>query len=66
MSVHTAIAPVLLEFVADMHLHLFVHGMQGPTWVSAQSFVGARDFFLRRNTSPEIGIVHVENEAVFP
>ena len=25
--VHTEIAPVLLEFVADMHLHHFVHGM---------------------------------------
>ena len=60
------IAPALLGLVADMHLHLFVQGMQRPTWVSAQCFVGALHFFLTRNTSAQVGIVRVENEAAFP
>ena len=66
MSIHTKIAPVLLEFVANMHLQPFVHGMQGPTWVIAQGFVGALDIFLGRNASPGEGVVCVEREAVFP
>ena len=63
MSVHAEIAPVLLEFVADMHLLPFGHGMRGP---SAQGFVGALDFFLSRHVSPDIGVVRVESESVFP
>ena len=66
VSVHTEIAPGLLEFVADMHLQPFTHGMRGPTWVSALGFVGALDFFLNHCVSSEVGVVHVENESVFP
>ena len=40
--------------------------MQGPTLVSVQGVVGTLDFFLSRNASLEVGIGHVENEAVFP
>ena len=66
MSVHTEIAPVLLEFVADMHLHPFTHCMRGPTRVSAQGFVGALYCFLNRHASSDIGVVRVESESVFP
>ena len=66
VSVNTEIAPVLSQFAADMTLLPFTHGMSGPTWVSAQGFVGALDFFLSRRVSPDIGTVHVENESVFP
>ena len=45
MSVHTEIAPRLLEFAVDMHLLPFTHGMRD----SAQGFVGALDFFLSRH-----------------
>ena len=31
-----------------MTLRPFTHGMCGPTWVNAQGFVGALDFFLSR------------------
>ena len=65
VSVNTEIAPVLSEFAADMTLLPFTHGMSGRTWVSAQSFVGALDFFLSRRVPPEIGTVRVENESVF-
>ena len=58
--------PVLSEFAVDMALLPFTHGMCGPTWVSAQGFVGALDFFLGHRVSPKIGTVHVENEFVFP
>ena len=64
--VHTEVSPVLLEFVADMHLHPFVHGMQGPTWSSAQGFVGALYFFLSRNVFPEVCVLRVEDETVSP
>ena len=66
MSVNTEIAPVLSEFAADMPLLPFTHGMCGPTWVRAQGFVGALDFFLSRRVSAEIGTVRVENEYVLP
>ena len=66
VSVSTEIAPVLSEFAADMALLPFTHGMCGPTWVSAQGFVGVLDFFLSHRVSPEVGTVHVENESVFP
>ena len=66
VSVNIDIAPVLSEFVADMVLLPFTHGMSGPAWVSAQGFVGALDFFLSRRVSLEIGTVRVENESVFP
>ena len=66
VSVHTEIAPVLLEFAVDMHLHPFTDGMRGPTWVSAQGFVGALDFFLSCHASSDIGVVRVESESVFP
>ena len=46
VSVNTEIAPVLSEFVADMALFPFIHGMSGPTWVSVQGFIRALDFFL--------------------
>ena len=64
MSVHTAIAPSLLEFAADMHLQPFTHGMHGPTWVSAQGFIGALDFFLGCRASSEVDVVCVESESV--
>ena len=64
--VNTEIAPALSEFVADMALLPFTHGMCGPTWVNAQVFVGALDFFLSRRVSPEIGTVPVENGSAFP
>ena len=67
VSVRTEIARVLLEFVVDVHLHpTYMHGMQGPTWVSAQGFAGALGFCLSRHVSPEVGVVNVENGAVFP
>ena len=42
--INTEIGRVLLEFVADMHLHLFVHSMQGPpcAWLC-----GSARFFHR-------------------
>ena len=49
-----------------MTLLPFTHGMSSPTWISAQGFVGASDFFLSRRVSVEVGIVCVENESVFP
>ena len=45
--VHTEIAAVLLEFVANMHLQPFMQCMQGPTWFNAQGFAGKLDFFPR-------------------
>ena len=66
VSVNTKIAPVLSEFAADMTLLPFTHGMCGPTWVRAQGFVGAFDFFLSRHGAPEIGNFRVESEFVFP
>ena len=66
VSANTEIAPVLSEFAADMTLLPFTHGMSGPTWVRAQGFVGALDFFLSRRVSPEIGTVHLDNEFAFP
>ena len=66
VSINTEIAPLLSQFVADMALLPFTHGMSGPGWVSAQGFVGALDFFLSRHVSPEIGIFCVESESVFP
>ena len=66
VSVRTRIALVLLEFLAPMHLHRFIRGMQGPTSVSAHAFIGALHFFLRRRASPEVGVVHVENDTIFP
>ena len=66
MHVNTEIAPVLSEFVTDMALLPFTHGMSGPTWISSQGFVGALDFSLSCRVSPEVGIVRVENEFVFP
>ena len=66
MFVNTEIAPVLFEFAADMTLLHFTHGICGPTCVSAQRYVGALDFFPSRRVWPEIGIVRVVNESVFP
>ena len=66
VSVNTEITPVLSQFVTDMALLPFTHGMSGPTWISAQGFVGALDFFLSRRVCPEVGTVRVENESVFP
>ena len=66
MSVNTKITPVLSEFVTDMALLPFTHGMSGPTWVTARGFVGALDVFLSRRVSPEIGTVRAENKSVFP
>ena len=66
MSVNTEITPVLSECVVDMTLLPFTHGMSGPTWISAQGFVGALDFFLSRRVSPEVGTVRVETASVFP
>ena len=66
VSVHTEMAPLLPEFAVDMHLLPFTHGMRGPTWVSAQGSVGALDFFLSGHLSPDIGVVCVESESVFP
>ena len=43
-----------------------LHGRRGPTWVSAQGFVGALDFFLSRHWSPNNRVVRVESESVFP
>ena len=40
--------PVLLEFVAHMHLHFLIHGMHGPTWGNACGFVGAPSLFVGR------------------
>ena len=37
-----------------------------PRRVSAQGFVGALDFLLGRHVSPDIGVVRVESEFVFP
>ena len=65
VSVNTEITPVLCEFVTDMALLPFTHGMCGPTWMSAQGFVGALDFFLSRHVTPEVGTVRVESETVF-
>ena len=65
VSVNTEITPVLFEFVSNMALHPFTHGMSGPTWVSAEGFVGALDFFLNRRVSPDIGTVRLESESVF-
>ena len=65
VSIHTEIAPFLLEFAADMHPVPFTHGMRGPTGVSAQGFVGALGFFLSRRVSVDIGVVRVESELVF-
>ena len=66
VSLHTEIAPVLLEFVADLHLQPSTHGMVGPTWVGAQGFVGALDFFLSHRTTTDVGVVRMEQHAVFP
>ena len=66
VSVNTEVTRVLSEFVADMALLPFTHGMSCPTWVSAQGFVGALDFFLSCRVSPEIGTVRAKNESVFP
>ena len=66
VSLHTEMAPVVLEFAADMHLLPFTHGMRGSTWVSAQGFVGGSYFFLSHCVSPDIGVVRVESESVFP
>ena len=63
--VNTEITPVLSEFVTDMALLPFTHGMSGPTWIIAQGFLGARDFFLRRRVSSEVGTFRVESESVF-
>ena len=49
-----------------MHLQPLEHGMQGPTWFSRQGFVSALDFVLSWTTSPDVGVVCVEREAVFP
>ena len=49
-----------------MHLLPFTHGMRGPTWVGAQVFVGAVDFFPSRHVSRDIGVVRVESESLFP
>ena len=57
---------MLSEFAADMTLLPFTHGIPGLTWVTAQGFVGALDFFLSRRVSPEIGTARVENESIFP
>ena len=65
-SVHAERVPVLLEFAAYIHLLPFTHGMRGPTWVSAQGFVGALGFSLSRRVSPNIGVVRVESQSVFP
>ena len=65
VSVNTEITLVLTDFVTDMALLPFTHGMSGPTWINAQGFVGALDFFLSRRVSPEVGSVHVENESFF-
>ena len=35
VSVDTEITPVLSEFVTDMALLPFAHGMSGYTWISA-------------------------------
>ena len=66
VSVNTEIAPVWSEFAANMTLLPFTNGMCGPMWVTAQSFLGALDFFLSRCVSPEMGTVRVENEYVLP
>ena len=50
----------------DMHLLPFVDGMHGPTWISPQGFVGALDYFLSRQVTPEVGTVRVESTSVFP
>ena len=63
---HKEVAPVLLVFVAHMHLPRFVHSMAGPTWVSAQGLVRASDSFLGRNASPEVGVDCVKSESTFP
>ena len=69
VSVLAEAAPTLLDFVANVHLHPFIHGMQGPTWVSAQGFgprsKGALDFFLCRTTAHGVGGVTVERETFF-
>ena len=65
VSAHTKVAVVLLEFVANKHLQPFVHGMQGPTLVRAQGFVGALDFFLSRTMSLDVGAACVERDC-FP
>ena len=66
VSLQTEIAPVLLEFLAYLHLHLFTHAMLAPTWVSAQGFVGMLDVFLSRKTTVDVGLVRVERDAVSP
>ena len=66
VSVHTEMAAVLLEFATDVQLLPFARGMCGSTWVSAQGFVGALDFLLSRRVSPDISVVRVESESVFP
>ena len=66
VSVHIGIASVLLNFVVNMHLQLFVPVMQAPTWVSAHGFVRDADFVLVHNASTEVGIVYVECKALFP
>ena len=40
--------------------------MRGTTWVSAQGFIGALDFFLSRPMSSQVGEVLVESKSVFP
>ena len=66
MSVHTEIGLVVLEFVVHIHLHCFVHKMQGPKWVTAPCFVGAVHFFCCCNAFQEVGVVGLQCEAVFP
>ena len=65
VSIHTEIAPALPEFTADMHLRPFTHGMRGPTWLSAELFVGALHFFPSRRAFSKVGVVRVENESIF-